>query len=130
LPVLIDTDIAIHWRDKNMSVRERLRLVGAPPRISFITRVELLNGVYRDAAFANVRSAQLDRLLILAVTLRIGEGTLAIYETIIAATSYSRRKINDRLIAATALEHGLTLVTMNAADFRDVPGLVVEDWGA
>ena len=113
-----------------MDVRERLRRLSAPPRLSFITRVELLNGVYREPAFAAVRAVQLEHLLRQSDTLPIGDKTLKQYETIIAATGYSRRKVNDRLIAATALEHGLTLVTMNAADFRDVPGLVVEDWGA
>lgn len=32
----------------------------------------------------------------------------------------------DPLIAATALEHGLTLVTNNPADYQDVPGLQLQ----
>ena len=34
----------------------------------------------------------------------------------------------DLLIAATALEHGATLVTNNVREFVRVPGLLVEDW--
>ena len=34
----------------------------------------------------------------------------------------------DLLIAATALEHGLTVVTANRRDFDPVPGLTVADW--
>ncbi|MGH9651481.1 MAG: PIN domain-containing protein [Terriglobales bacterium] len=34
----------------------------------------------------------------------------------------------DALIAATALEHELTLVTHNTREFRRVEGLAVEDW--
>lgn len=34
----------------------------------------------------------------------------------------------DLLIAATALEHGLTLVTHNRRDFANIPGLAVADW--
>jgi predicted nucleic acid-binding protein len=34
----------------------------------------------------------------------------------------------DLLIAATALFHGLTLVTHNVQDFAAVPGLAVQDW--
>ncbi len=34
----------------------------------------------------------------------------------------------DLLIAATALEHQLTIVTHNVREFRRVEGLVVEDW--
>lgn len=35
------------------------------------------------------------------------------------------RPANDALIAATALVHGLTLVTRNVADFKDIDGLVI-----
>jgi len=31
----------------------------------------------------------------------------------------------DLLIAATALEHELTIVTRNIEDFNDIPGLVL-----
>ena len=34
----------------------------------------------------------------------------------------------DQLIAAHALSLGLTLVTNNEADFKDYPGLKVENW--
>src|SRR5262245_49480034 len=34
----------------------------------------------------------------------------------------------DLAIAATALSHGLTLVTHNTRHFRRVPGLALEDW--
>ena len=34
----------------------------------------------------------------------------------------------DRLLAAHALSIGATVVTNNAADFADVPGLMVENW--
>lgn len=39
-----------------------------------------------------------------------------------------RRASFDRLIAAHALSHGLTLVTDNEADFADIPDLNVENW--
>lgn len=35
---------------------------------------------------------------------------------------------SDLLIAATALVHGLTLVTHNTQDFTNVPGLAMVDW--
>jgi tRNA(fMet)-specific endonuclease VapC len=34
----------------------------------------------------------------------------------------------DLLIGATALVHGLTVVTHNTQDFTDIPGLAVVDW--
>jgi len=39
-----------------------------------------------------------------------------------------RRGSYDRLIAAHALSEDLTLVTYNDRDFRDLPGLRVENW--
>jgi tRNA(fMet)-specific endonuclease VapC len=34
----------------------------------------------------------------------------------------------DLMIAATALAHGLAVVTHNTDEFRRIDGLVVEDW--
>jgi len=45
-----------------------------------------------------------------------------------AAVRDRRRDALDRLIAAHAASLGLTLVTNNEADFRDYPGLTVENW--
>lgn len=49
-----------------------------------------------------------------------------------AARAYAKipfkRASYDRLIAAHAISLGLTVVTANAKDFADVPGLVVENW--
>lgn len=49
-----------------------------------------------------------------------------------AARKYARlpfkRARFDRLLAAHALSIGATIVTNNAEDFADVPGLEVENW--
>ena len=50
------------------------------------------------------------------------------YRQIVEAVGYSRRKLLDRMIAAQALVHRATLVTVNASDFRDVPGLESLSW--
>ena len=47
-----------------------------------------------------------------------------IQETIRLRQLY-RRKLPDAIIAATALTHGLTLLTRNEADFRGIAGLTV-----
>ncbi|MDF1568216.1 MAG: type II toxin-antitoxin system VapC family toxin [Spirochaetaceae bacterium] len=40
-----------------------------------------------------------------------------------------KRPVIDLCIAATALTHSCTLVTLNGKDFSDIPGLIVADWG-
>lgn len=50
------------------------------------------------------------------------------YGVLRAAIRDRRRDALDRLIAAHAIAAGATLVTNNEADFRDYPGLMVENW--
>lgn len=45
-----------------------------------------------------------------------------------AAVRDRSRHAMDRLIAAQAVSTGLTLVTNNTADFKDYPGLRLENW--
>jgi tRNA(fMet)-specific endonuclease VapC len=56
-----------------------------------------------------------------AIALRAGETAAALSDRGIAS------KTPDMLLAATALIHGLTLVTHNTQDFANVPGLTVVD---
>ncbi len=42
--------------------------------------------------------------------------------------SHLRMGTMDLKIAATALGHQATLLTRNFADFKLVPGLIIEDW--
>jgi predicted nucleic acid-binding protein len=96
--------------------------------LSVISRVELEEGVYRDPAQTGVRRPRLDAILAALPVLAFDDTAADVYRQIVESAGYSRRKILDRMIAAQALVHRATLVTRNAADFRDVPGLELMVW--
>ena len=96
--------------------------------LSVVTRVELEGGVYKDPADIETRRVRLDRILAVYQELPFGSREAAAYASIVEACGYSRTRILDRMIAATAIVAGATLVTLNPRDFVAVPGLDIEDW--
>ncbi len=125
---LIDTNIAIHLRDGDTLAMERVAALGDAVLMSVVTRVELEGGVYRNPSQAAVRRARLDTMLVAIPVLAFDDLSAVAYATIVAHSGYSRRKLLDRMIAAQALVHGATLVTLNADDFRDIPALRLLAW--
>lgn len=125
---VLDTNVAIHLRDGDVAVTARVAALDGAVLLSVVTRVELEGGVYRDPAYAAVRRARLDTLLQAIPTLVFDEAAADAYGAIVAHAGYSRRKLLDRMIAAQALVHRATLVTMNSNDFADVAGLRLLAW--
>ncbi len=125
---VLDTNVAIHLRDGDAAVLERVASLEGAVLISVVTRVELEGGVYREPVHAAVRRARLDVVLASIPTLAFDSATADAYSRIVAHAGYSRRKLLDRMIAAHALVHRATLVTLNADDFTDVPGLKLLEW--
>jgi len=126
--IIIDTDIAIHWRDGDPHVRELLASLPMLPAISVVTHVELENGVYRDPAQTERRRARVDSLLARLTVLDFKREATAMYSQIVARHGFSRWRTTDRMIAATALLHNATFVTMNGQDYRDIPKLRLTVW--
>lgn len=125
---LLDTSVAIYLRDRDAVVRPKIAALDDAIVISAVTRVELEGGVYRDPKHTKARRARLDAMLRALPTIAFDETAAQIYGRIVATAGYSRRKLLDRMIAAQALVHRSTLVTMNADDFSDVPGLSLLAW--
>ena len=128
MAALLDTDIVIHLRDGDGWSRSQARKLDPPLYLSAISRVELENGVWRDPALTATRRAALDALLPQFVVLAFGPDEIDAYAAILAETGYSRRKVADRMTAATALMQDLPLVTLNGRDFRDIPALSLIEW--
>jgi tRNA(fMet)-specific endonuclease VapC len=125
---LLDTDVAIHLRDGDPAVTARVAALDDALLLSVVTRVELEGGVHREPAHAAVRRARLDAILAAIPTLAFDDAAADAYGAIVAHAGYSRRKLLDRMIAAQALVHRATLVTLNGGDFADVTGLRVVAW--
>ena len=125
---VLDTNVAIHLRDGDAAITEKVGALTDAVLMSIVTRVELEGGVYREPAQAAVRRARLDAILSAIPTLAFDDEAAEIYGTIVARAGYSRRKLLDRMIAAQALVHRASLVTLNPADFADVPGLSLVAW--
>ena len=125
---VLDTNVAIHLRDGHPEVVRRVSALHAAILMSVVTRIELEGGVYRDPTDAPNRRARLDVLLSAIPTLAFDDDAAAAYGAIVAAAGYSRRKLLGRMIAAQAIVHRATLVTMNAGDFADVIGLDLLAW--
>jgi predicted nucleic acid-binding protein len=125
---VLDTHVAIHLRDGDPVTADRIATLDDAILISVVTRVELEGGVHRVPADAPARRARLDAMLRAIPTLAFDDASADAYGAIVARAGYSRRKLLDRMIAAQALVHRATLVTMDPQDFADVTGLMLRAW--
>lgn len=125
---LLDTNVAIHLRDGDPLVTDRVAALNDAVVMSIVTRVELEGGVYREPMHAALRRARLDTMLAAIPTLAFDDPAAEAYATIVALAGSSRRKLLDRMIAAQAIVHSATLVTFNPDDFKDIPQLQLRVW--
>lgn len=125
---LLDTSVAIHLRDGHLETSHRIASLTEAVLISVVTRVELEGGVYRDPVHTALRRRRLDLMLRAIPSIAFDDASAEAYAMIVANAGYSRRKILDRMIAAQALVHRATVITMNRADFADVDGLQLLEW--
>lgn len=130
MPFLLDTNVAIHLRDRVDWVLDRVEALDSDILISVVTRVELEGGVYAQPRYSAVRRRRLDAMLTSLPAAPFNDAAADAYRSIVEAAGFSRRKILDRMIAAQALVLKATLVTLNGEDFRDVPGLDLLAWEA
>jgi tRNA(fMet)-specific endonuclease VapC len=128
LAFMLDTNVAIRLRDRDLAVADRIAALEGAVLISVITRVELEGGVYKDTHLTAIRRPLLDAILAAIPAVPFDDAAADAYRGILERAGFSRRKILDRMIAAQALVHRATLVTLNAQDFSDVPGLDILSW--
>jgi tRNA(fMet)-specific endonuclease VapC len=128
VPYLIDTNIAVHLRDGDREIRRRIIGLGDAPAISIVTLVELEGGIHAKPALAEVRRARVEAMLTETRVVPFNASVVASYGEIVRARGYSRSRLIDRLIAATAIVHDFVLITINGDDFRGIPDLKLEIW--
>ena len=125
---LLDTNVCIDFAlGRSDLLRDRVRdSFGRGLSISTITLAELRVGTrHKDADPEDEK--RLDRLIGIIEVRDFGSSAAEVYGRI-ARRIGVRRGSFDRLIAAHAVSLDLTLITRNAADFSNVPGLRFEDW--
>jgi len=128
LRLLLDTSVAIALRDSEPGLLERRKGSSALASISVVTAVELEGGIWRSQSGVAERRAALDAIYEVFELLAFTDREAAAYGQIVEQLGFSRSKVIDRMIAATAIVAGRTLATLNPRDFQGIPGLTVEDW--
>lgn len=98
-------------------------------RLSTIVMAELFYGAYHGPS-SEVNLALMAKLFSTVVSIAFDSGAAGHAGRIRAGLAVAGIGIgpNDLLIAATAVAHGMVLVTHNTREFERVPGLVIEDW--
>lgn len=129
MAIQIDTNVAIALRDGDARIASLVQGALDAVVMSAVTRVELEGGVIRYPEDSARRRARLEVMLAGIPVLPFDDPAADRYREIVADAGYSRRKLLDRMIAAQALANRSVLATMNVADFNDIPGLKVVDWG-
>lgn len=115
--MLLDSNILIYGADSGEprldAILDRTDLA-----ISSVTRIETLGFHRLSETECEWLGAAIQRMLVLPLT-------EAVEDCAIALRQERKMGLADAIIAATALVHGLTLVTRNVDDFKHVSGL---DW--
>jgi tRNA(fMet)-specific endonuclease VapC len=127
VPYLIDTTWVIDHLAGIPEATELLaQLAEEGIAISSITYLEAFQGTERDPE-PETAQAKLDRFLdaapIIPFSPAVARRCARLRETLGKPGKRVRARALDLIIAATALEYDLTLVTRNTKDYADIPGL-------
>lgn len=127
MPYLIDSDYAIDYLGGDFQVRDLIRSLQAEGcAISSIAYMEAFEGVFRSDDVADAADA-FETFLIDVPVLSVSESVARRCAMLRIGLRRAGKRVAPRaldlLIAATAIEYGLTVVTRNAKDYADIPEL-------
>jgi tRNA(fMet)-specific endonuclease VapC len=130
---LLDTNIVAAWARRNNPALMAKMLATAPAdlAVSVLVEHELRYGFALRGVDPTVKSwPLLEQLLALIPSLPLTRPIANRAAELRSDLAAAGTPIGpcDLLIAASALEHGATLVTNSVREFAWVPGLSVEDW--
>jgi tRNA(fMet)-specific endonuclease VapC len=126
---LVDSDVAADALKGQTYATDLLRRLEPDGlALSIISYIELREGILgssnRDAHERGFR-AFLRRVRVLTISRAVADRAAAIRLHLRSQKQPVSQRALDLLIAATAVEHGLTLVTRNRRDYADIPGLTL-----
>ncbi len=136
MPYVLDTDTVTAWQHKHPLVVARVKAV--PGSDLFVTIVSFEEQCAGRLSILNRRLAPIQRI---EAYQRLQE-TLDFYDVVnvlpydadaAQREAYLHRTLprmgtKDRRIAAITLANGATLITRNTVHFKDIPGLVLNNW--
>ncbi len=115
---LIDSNILIYAGDAEFATFVLPYVTNPANFVSAVSHVETL-GFHKITASQIIFFENIFKIL---KTIGVDE---AIIEKAIQVRQMKKMSLGDSLIAATALVHGLEVISRNTADFSGIPGLVV-----
>ncbi|MDB5555994.1 MAG: VapC toxin protein [Rhizobium sp.] len=135
---LLDTNVISELRRPDKADRNVVAWAGTIPAASFflsaISILEIELGVLliarKDAAQGTILRAWIDGQILPRFDGRILAVDTAVAQRCARLHVPDRRAERDALIAATAMVHGLTVVTRNVADFEPVGVALLNPWEA
>jgi predicted nucleic acid-binding protein len=124
---LIDSDWLIdHIANEPTATQLLAQLAPVGIAISVVTFMEVLEGILRSP---NPQQARADfdafpaNVPVLLFSPAVAEQCAQVRESLRRQNRRVHSRALDLIVAAPALEYGLTLVTRNTADYKDIPGL-------
>jgi tRNA(fMet)-specific endonuclease VapC len=127
MPYLVDSNVVIDHLGEVPEVSQFLdRFAQGGIVISIVTYMEAFQGLIQSEhpeEASEKFSAFIDTVLILPFSFAVAERCARLRETLRSQNKRVKSRALDLIIAATALEYNLSLVTKNTDDFKDIPDL-------
>jgi tRNA(fMet)-specific endonuclease VapC len=124
---LIDTDVSVDWLVGRISARDLMvRLSNEEVFISAITLMELKEGILGSRNIiqsVNELVAFRQFVNVIEFDAAVAETAASVRHMLRTQKRQIRERVVDIMVAATAIEHNLTLVTRNRKHYDDILGL-------
>ncbi len=129
MPYLLDTNVIIRHLNGDSDARILVRkLTPDGIAVSTVTLMEVWEGVYRSgdpAALEAEYQVFFDSIVVIPFDSAIAKRCAILRHGLRQQGIRTRERGLDLQIAATALYHGLELVTYNTSDYSDISGLAL-----